>query len=500
MTDTANKILEAAIQCAGYDWRIVILHPRSKRPRGEGWRARATSDDEALIERFERWPESNIGLLLGPESGVIDLEFDDDEGKETAERLVGEAYTPTYRSERSIHRLFRWSPALPNVQKWIHKGLEVRIGGDEKSTQSVLPPSIHPNGGQYEWLMHPEEHELAEVPDCLLALMFNEGADDPLGNGHVARTQEYWNEALAGVAESGRNAVADGLSGRNAVAASLIGKLLRDLADPFDNSAISRLWMMIDGWNTKNRPPLSEAELRTTFDSIVQRHRIGTTDRRADGELAAEVPADQQAPESGGNGGRYKLVIVESRPRVYRLYSPLWSGLTSKGYIELTTSQYRNVDKILDQALEQADAYVTRKKFAALWNGDKKNPSLARQLVETAERMQASPEQNRQAVVAEHIYTMVAGAPEKPKNSPDARGRPQRIEDGSVVFVFSTVLEDFRHAADRVTRMELSAVLEICEAKLRWFTCAGGSKKRFRVIDKAAFGRLKTMISGGEDE
>jgi hypothetical protein len=45
--------------------------------------------------------------------------------------------------------------------------LEVRIGG--RAAQSVLPPSRHPTGVPYEWIVRPGEVPVASFPSQLLA-------------------------------------------------------------------------------------------------------------------------------------------------------------------------------------------------------------------------------------------------------------------------------------------------------------------------------------------
>jgi hypothetical protein len=44
--------------------------------------------------------------------------------------------------------------------------LEIRIGG--RAAQSVLPPSIHPDGSRYEWIVSPRDVAVAAFPAQLL--------------------------------------------------------------------------------------------------------------------------------------------------------------------------------------------------------------------------------------------------------------------------------------------------------------------------------------------
>ena len=145
--------------------RIVRLARGEKRPLGAGWPDKATTDAETVAAWLRSG--SNVGLLLGPASGLIDVEFDEPAGRDTLARLgVLKLPTPTWRSARGEHRLFRWSADLPPVA-FLHAGaLEVRIGG--RAAQSVLPPSRHPGGGRYEWIVTPSDAAVAPLPAALL--------------------------------------------------------------------------------------------------------------------------------------------------------------------------------------------------------------------------------------------------------------------------------------------------------------------------------------------
>lgn len=145
--------------------RFVRLARREKRPLGAAWQTRAT-DNPGDVAAWLR-SGSNVGLLLGPASGVVDVEFDDDDGRATLERLgLVDVATPTWRSARGEHRLFRWTDSLPPTAVARVAGLEVRIGG--RAAQSVLPPSIHPDGQAYAWTTHPAGVEIAAIPQTLM--------------------------------------------------------------------------------------------------------------------------------------------------------------------------------------------------------------------------------------------------------------------------------------------------------------------------------------------
>ena len=189
-------ILKNAQSYAQRGWRVVILHGSekgvctcskgascsspAKHPRLTAWHERATCDPDELEELFSKWPQSNLGVRLGPSSGIVDVEYDDAEGKATAEQLLSSIATPTYTSRRSTHRLFRFREGLkvPQTVMKTH-GLEIRFGTETKGAQSVFPPSTHASGVPYEWMpnLSPNEVDLAELPQSILQLLTPSSTD-----------------------------------------------------------------------------------------------------------------------------------------------------------------------------------------------------------------------------------------------------------------------------------------------------------------------------------
>jgi hypothetical protein len=145
--------------------RFVRLARREKRPLGAAWQTKSTDSLEAISQ----WLEAghNIGLLLGPASGVVDVEFDEPAGIEQLAAFgITDIHTPTWRSARGEHRLFRWEPWMPLTAVVKADSLEIRLGG--RAAQSVLPPSVHPCGGKYEWIVPPSLVTIAPFPAQLL--------------------------------------------------------------------------------------------------------------------------------------------------------------------------------------------------------------------------------------------------------------------------------------------------------------------------------------------
>ena len=162
-------------------WHLVPFRSGSKNPGGfvgEGWQNK-TSCDPAQIERWiDQHGRCNWGLLLGPKSGIWDLEYDTPEGREIIENAIealGGILTPSYSSAKSVHRLFQYDERIQalsatNCQLF---GTEWRFGDD--GHQSVIPPSVHESGTVYAWLpgRSPDDVEVARLPDELWNLFLD---------------------------------------------------------------------------------------------------------------------------------------------------------------------------------------------------------------------------------------------------------------------------------------------------------------------------------------
>lgn len=149
-----------------------------KAPLGKAWGIERHTA-RSLREAFQRYQplEAGVGLKLGPEGGVIDIDVDEpDRAGPALARLFDGIVPPTlgWSSTRGHHWLFRWNGRLKTYGKAIIKnhpdypGLELRLGyhPNEQQYQSVCPPSIGTNGRPREWTGGPD---IAELPECFFA-------------------------------------------------------------------------------------------------------------------------------------------------------------------------------------------------------------------------------------------------------------------------------------------------------------------------------------------
>jgi len=167
---TNNEFLQAAKKLAKKNLPVVPIKERDKKPWYKSeWPAKATTDVATLETLWNQYPNLNLGVKLGPGS-IIDIECDSDEAEKEYQALWhgSSPRVPTYRGSRGCHYLFRWREGFPD-RTVIHCGeIEVRLGNGG-GAQSVLPPSIHPSGKQYQWIVGLDECEPGDLPDYVVS-------------------------------------------------------------------------------------------------------------------------------------------------------------------------------------------------------------------------------------------------------------------------------------------------------------------------------------------
>ena len=144
----------------------IVCYPNSKIPVGEKWDANPLSAAE-IDQRRTNNPAINVGLLLGPVSGLIDVECDGEEATAAYAKLLGSILTPSWQSTRGRHYLYQYDERLAGLANAVHyEGLEFRVGNG-KATQSICPPSAV-DGVHREWIVSLNQCEAARLPEPIL--------------------------------------------------------------------------------------------------------------------------------------------------------------------------------------------------------------------------------------------------------------------------------------------------------------------------------------------
>lgn len=176
---SSNSRLEAALRYCAWGWPNFPAPPGEKKSYksaehsgGRNWGA--TTDAEEIRRDFMRWPNANIGITTGPESGIFVLDIDTPEGHSvdgfaSLKKLEAEngALPETRMAESpsgSRHFYFKYpADAVVRTTSKIAPGIDVRGDGG-----IVLAPPSTTAKGAYKWL---NEGEVANAPEWLLRLV-----------------------------------------------------------------------------------------------------------------------------------------------------------------------------------------------------------------------------------------------------------------------------------------------------------------------------------------
>lgn len=178
-----------AEEYASLNLPVIMVKIKDKVSAMTDWPNVATTDP---IVAHEWWSGKNrlfnIGVVMGEQAGIIDIETDNHgttNGEDSLMAYVNESSstlprTWTFKSgSGGIHRLFRCDHPIASGAG-ILPGVDVRANGG----YAVFPPSVHPNGNLYEWLDGQNPSAMpegpADLPDCLIRLLTKKAQTDKI--------------------------------------------------------------------------------------------------------------------------------------------------------------------------------------------------------------------------------------------------------------------------------------------------------------------------------
>lgn len=266
---TNNPLLDAAMDYASMGWAVFPQHNivngkcscgkedcanPGKHPRSLHGRNDATVNKAAITQWWKKWPDANIGIATGEESGnLVVLDVDKKVGGlDNLKKLLQKGNLPYTLSVYSggggehYYMVMDNGHKIRNIQNVAGlSGIETKgIGGC-----ITAPPSSHISGNKYIWKIGPTAAKVERVPDWLTQVLtkkkeivYQAGQD-----------KSYWEQLWAGLAEH---------EGRNVRGTQLAGRLLGRGLQFEEVLAVMHLW------NSQNIPPLSNSELTAAVKSI----------------------------------------------------------------------------------------------------------------------------------------------------------------------------------------------------------------------------------------
>jgi hypothetical protein len=179
--DNEHSALKYALEYAQRGWPVLPLHTPDERgrcscrkgdcksvgkhPRTMNGLKDATTDEATISRWWGMWPDANIGIRTGAESGIVVLDVDprNSGNKSLAALELNNGELPETLASNTggdgRHILFVRPDA--ELSKSAGEGLDIKGEGG----YIVAPPSLHASGKRYEWA---NSTEIAQMPSWLL--------------------------------------------------------------------------------------------------------------------------------------------------------------------------------------------------------------------------------------------------------------------------------------------------------------------------------------------
>lgn len=163
-----NQFLEYALKYAELGWQVFPIVPCQKVPLTAHGVKDATSDADQIRAWWTKWPNANIAMACGKPSGVYVIDVDVEQatninGFESLKEFPELPHTISQGTPRGGCHAFYRTGNPPTNRNSFRPGIDIRGDG----YYVVIAPSIHPNGGVYEWMFPPWDSEPAEFPEFM---------------------------------------------------------------------------------------------------------------------------------------------------------------------------------------------------------------------------------------------------------------------------------------------------------------------------------------------
>lgn len=439
-----HEMFKQAAMMASKGWKLIKLHgvrddgtctcrnPKCTTPGkhpsgGGGWPERATDNEEEITTWFVETERHNVGIRLGAMSGIIDVETDNPLAEEVVAKFgLDKIDTPTYQASRGLHRIFRYTPDMPDSGFVKVGGLEVRIGGGDQAAQSVAPCSWHMSGKQYLWLpgKSPDDIAPAVLPPAFMEELT--GSSRKASSGLVA-------QGLAGLlsdetfGEGERHPKLLGI-------ASWLAQRVRYFSDK-ERAMLTKIMLCVN--STLCRPPKSREEVvKIANDQYEWARKVWTEKRQARPLEGFGLTWDGSEWEPGN----WSLTIFHSSPTQYLLKIPRDKRVIS---IPLSAAEWMKAGevavKILDHTKVMDVTDASRGRWGSIWQGEtfedehglRHVKGLKQKLIEMADHEYPGEDfqvLSRHAGILLSYLSKYTSQDEEARPSPD--GSPVWVKDG----------------------------------------------------------------------
>jgi Bifunctional DNA primase/polymerase, N-terminal len=204
------KVVEAAaLDYLRRDWSVIRLRGKLPAERWAEYQQRHMTTEEV-----EERPWPGVGVVTGAISGIVVLDADSPEAVGELTRR-GHPATPMAKTARGVHAYFEHPRGQLPTRIGLGNGLDLKGDGG----YVVAPPSKHPSGAVYQWLISPEDEKPAPLPAWVM--------DQIRVRGRRATTEDLGEEIPNGSRNKTMTSIAGTLRrrglGETAIYAALLG-------------------------------------------------------------------------------------------------------------------------------------------------------------------------------------------------------------------------------------------------------------------------------------
>jgi hypothetical protein len=176
-----SSLARSALWYARHGWRVFPCLPGDKKPAIKGWPKLATADLAQVAAWWRVRPDSNIGIACGPLTGLYVLDVDQHgiDGEQALAALVDKLgplpATVEQRTGSGGRQLLFACPANRDMRNKAgaaprpgqSAGFRLPAGLDTRGEGGfvVVPPSLHPCGQRYRWIVGPHQTAPADLPE-----------------------------------------------------------------------------------------------------------------------------------------------------------------------------------------------------------------------------------------------------------------------------------------------------------------------------------------------
>ncbi|CAD5983915.1 hypothetical protein NO365_04358 (plasmid) [Planktothrix agardhii] len=260
---------------------LALTPVSNKAPKIKNWQKGV--DREIIIKEIESGRANGFGLITGILSGhILAIDCDGPTAHGLAEKSGGLPYTVSFTSGKKGRAQYLYLiPELyrETLKDFTRKVLETGTKGEQlelryNSMQSVLPPSVHPETGGYNWTNSFEEIAIAECPIWVIEQILDEKPEQPKLDFTQTSKQFEAIPLIKCLSREHRDWVASGTSqgGRNSNGAELARDVigtelqLQYLGISYSDSARA----LFDDYCDRCNPSINNKERETIWNSAIK--------------------------------------------------------------------------------------------------------------------------------------------------------------------------------------------------------------------------------------